>query len=51
MENKKIIFGRQAILEAVKNSITISKVFIQKSIKRKTTEKLIQLLEKIIQAQ
>ena len=45
MENKKIIFGRQVILEAVKNSITISKVFIQKSINRKTSEKLIPLLE------
>ena len=46
MENKKIIFGRQAILEAIKNSITVSKVFIQKSINRKTSEKLIPLLEK-----
>ena len=46
MDNKKIIFGRQAILEAVKNSITISKVFIQKSINRKTSEKLMRLLEK-----
>lgn len=46
MDNKKIIFGRQAILEAVKNSITISKVFIQKSINRKISEKLIRLLEK-----
>ena len=46
MENKKIIFGRQAILEAVKSSITISKVIIHKSINRKSSEKLIPLLEK-----
>ena len=40
-----IIFGTNAVIEAVKASKTISKVFIQRDVNKKSAERLISLLE------
>jgi 23S rRNA (guanosine2251-2'-O)-methyltransferase len=45
MKNSKLIFGRQAIIEAVEASKTITKVFIQRDLNKSSAERLIRTLE------
>ena len=45
MKNSKLIFGRQAVIEAVEASKTITKVFIQRDLNKSSAERLIQTLE------
>jgi|TARA_B100001564_G_scaffold136758_1_gene114799 23S rRNA (guanosine2251-2'-O)-methyltransferase len=45
MQSEKTIFGRQAIIEAIEASKTISKVFIQRDINKNSAERLISTLE------
>ena len=45
MESDKTIFGRQAVIEAVEASKTITKVFIQRDINKNSAERLIHTLE------
>jgi 23S rRNA (guanosine2251-2'-O)-methyltransferase len=45
MKKSKLIFGRQAVIEAVEASKTISKVFIQRGLNKSSAERLIGILE------
>ena len=45
MKNSNLIFGRQAIIEAVEASKTISKVFVQRGLNKSSAERLISTLE------
>ena len=45
MKNSKLIFGRQAVIEAVEASKTITKVFIQRDLNKISSERLIRTLE------
>ena len=45
MQSDKTIFGRQAIIEAIEASKTISKVFIQRDLDKNRAERLIRTLE------
>ncbi len=45
MKNSKLIFGRQAVIEAVEASKTITKVFIQRDLNKSSAERLIRTLE------
>ena len=45
MKNSKLVFGRQAVIEAVEASKTISKVFIQRGLNKSSAERLISTLE------
>ena len=45
MKNSKLIFGRQAVIEAVEASKTITKVFIQRDLNKSSAERLIHTLE------
>ncbi len=45
MQSEKTIFGRQAVIEAVEASKTITKVFIQRDLNKSSVERLIRTLE------
>ena len=45
MNNSKLIFGRQAVIEAVQASKTITKVFVQRDLNKSSAERLIRTLE------
>ena len=45
MQSEKTIFGRQAVIEAVEASKTITKVFIQRDLNKISSERLIRTLE------
>lgn len=45
MKNSKLIFGRQAVIEAVQASKTITKVFVQRDLNKNSAERLIRTLE------
>ena len=45
MESEKTIFGRQAVIEAIETSKTITKVFIQRDLDKNRAERLIRTLE------
>ncbi|GIR50647.1 MAG: hypothetical protein CM15mP59_3890 [Flavobacteriaceae bacterium] len=45
MGKYQIIFGRQAVIEAVEASKTITKVFIQRDLNKSSAERLIRTLE------
>ena len=45
MKKSKLIFGRQAVIEAVEASKTISKVFIQRGLNKSSAERLIGILK------
>ena len=45
MQSEKTIFGRQAVIEAVEASKTITKVFIQRDLNKSSAERLIRTLE------
>jgi 23S rRNA (guanosine2251-2'-O)-methyltransferase len=45
MKYSKLIFGRQAVIEAVQASKTITKVFVQRDLNKNSAERLIRTLE------
>ena len=46
MANKKIIYGRQIIIESIKSGETISKVYINKKIKKSSAKNLFDMIKK-----
>ena len=45
MQSEKTIFGRQAVIEAVEASKTITKVFIHRDLNKSSAERLVRTLE------
>ena len=45
MTETKLIFGRQAIIEAIESSKTISKVHIQRDINKHSAQRLLRALD------
>ena len=45
MQSEKTIFGRQAIIEAIEASKTITKVFIHRDLNKSSAERLVRTLE------